>query len=46
MKYLWVIVSAIGGICLMYGTTHERMWYVFGISLIFVALRNIGQERK
>lgn len=45
MKYVWIMTSAIGGICLMYGVTHEKMWYVFGVSLVFAALKNIRHER-
>ena len=38
-KYIPIIFSVIGGILLMYGVTHERAFYILGLSFVFMALK-------
>ena len=38
-KYIPIISSTLGGILLMYGATHERAFYILGLSFVFAALK-------
>lgn len=45
-KYICVVVSAIGGVLCMYGAPrgHEKGWYILGLAMIFLALREVRKE--
>ena len=38
-KYISILMSAIGGILLMYGIDHEKMWYIVGLSCVTGAIK-------
>lgn len=44
--YICIAMSTIGGILLMYGVSHEKMWYIFGLSLVTGAIRLMINNKK
>lgn len=44
--YICIAMSTIGGILLMYGVYHEKMWYIFGLSLVTGAIRLMINNKR
>ena len=45
-QYIITVVSAAGGILLMYGITHDKAWYILGLSIIFACLRECRVDKE
>lgn len=45
-EYICIAMSTIGGILLMYGVEHNKMWYILGLSFVTGAIRLMMTNRR